>query len=86
MQYDLLFLVSSFQLVSNRQNQNYTFGGHPTVLGNVTVSPPRQNEFTATIFSRPPKQWVIRQQIESSPNTEHSLASTLGIVGSYEVE
>src|ERR1700730_5471245 len=81
----LLAGVSRLKLVSNGKNEADVFGREPTVLRDVPVTAAREDELASTLFSGPPEERMISQELKSLSHAQNLFTRLLGILGGDEV-
>jgi len=82
----LLAGVTRLKLVSNGKNEDTVFGREPTVLRDVPVTAAREDELASTLFSGPPEERMISQELKSPSHAQNLFTCPLGILGGDEVK
>ena len=82
----LLAGVTRLKLVSNGKNEDTVFGREPTVLRDVPVTAAREDELASTLFSGPPEERMISQELKSPSHAQNLFTRLLGILGGDEVK
>jgi hypothetical protein len=82
----LLAGVSRLQLVSNGKNEDDVFGREPTVLRDIPVTAAREDELAPTLFSGPPEERMISQELKSLSHAQNLFTRFLGTLGGDEVK
>lgn len=82
----LVFCVSRFPLMPDRQDQHDILGRQPAILCDVAVLPTGQHEFTSTILRYPTQQRMICQDFESWPYARDLRQRPTGIDVGNEIE
>ena len=82
----LVFCVSRFPLMPDRQDQHDILGRQPTILCDVAVPATGKHEFASTILRYPTQQRVIRQNFEGCPYARHLRQRPIGIDFGNEIE
>jgi len=81
-----LFLVTSFELMPNRQNQDDVIRGHPPILGDVAKLAPGKNQFPAPVLRFAAEHRMVGEQLECAPDAKHPLARSSGVVLCKKIE
>lgn len=70
----------------NCQNQHDVVTREPTILGDITIAPAREDELTATFLGLTAQQRMIGQQLECAAHAQELFAGPDGILCSDELE
>ena len=82
-----LFLsVTRLQLMPHCENKHDIVGRRPAIFRHVAELTARQYQFPAPVFRLAAQQWMIRKDLEGSPNAKHPLAREFWVVVCKKIE
>ena len=78
--------ISRLKLVSNGQDEDDIFGRKPSILGDVSVTAAREDEFAPALLSGSPEQRMIRKELKRLADAQNLFTCSLRVFGGDEVK